>query len=238
MRLPGDQLLDAQPAARSYSHRCPMNKHLTRVACIGFALAQLALAAETNESQPPRRNATEQPRISQGTLRDGEVAPDFALQDIEGTNTVKLADLKGKPVVLIFGSCTCPPFVASLPATEKLYAQYQDRVHFRLIYIREAHPTDGRVIPGNQFVVPSPKTIEERRDIARKFAQRIKVSMPILVDAADDQVSKTYACWPNRMVILDAQGNIADKGVAAPGGTASSARRAPQVLDRLLQGQD
>jgi hypothetical protein len=61
--------------------------------------------------------------------------------------------------------------------------------------------------------------------------------MPILVDGHDDNVEKTYACWPNRMYILDAEGKIADKGVAGPGGTADSAHRAPQVLERLLSGK-
>ena len=214
-----------------------MNKHLTLLAFTLAALARFTLAAENNGRTPERQPAGGRPNISQGTLQDGGAAPDFALQDIEGKKTVKLSDLKGKPVVLIFGSCTCPPFVASTQATDKLYSTYKDRVHFFLIYIREAHPTDGWVMPGNQFVVKSPKTTEERRGIAREFAKRLNVSIPILVDTHDDKVEKTYACWPNRMYVLDAQGKIADKGMAGPGGTATSAQRAPQVLDRLMQGQ-
>lgn len=196
-----------------------------------LALASLCTAAENTVRQPPP------PNISQGTLKDGDAAPEFALQDIEGKKTVKLSELRGKPVVLIFGSCTCPPFVASTRQTSALYERYKDRVHFFLIYIREAHPTDGWAMSGNQFVVKSPKTIEERRGIARDFAKRINVPMPILVDTHDDKIERTYVCWPNRMFILDAQGKIADKGMAGPGGTAASAQRAPQVLDRLLGGK-
>jgi cytochrome oxidase Cu insertion factor (SCO1/SenC/PrrC family) len=36
----------------------------------------------------------------------GSAAPDFTVKDIEGKNTVTLSALKGKPVLLIFGSCT------------------------------------------------------------------------------------------------------------------------------------
>ena len=39
-------------------------------------------------------------------LKAGDAAPDFAVQNVEGKKTVKLSELKGKPVVLIFGSCT------------------------------------------------------------------------------------------------------------------------------------
>jgi cytochrome oxidase Cu insertion factor (SCO1/SenC/PrrC family) len=46
------------------------------------------------------------PRPQQGTLKVGDPAPAFTLHDVDGKKTVKLADLKGKPAVLIFGSCT------------------------------------------------------------------------------------------------------------------------------------
>ena len=201
------------------------------------ALPPLALAADNNEYPSESQPARVRPKGRQGTLEAGAVAPDFMLQDLEGKKTVKLSDLQGKPVVLIFGSCTCPPFVASTRVTDRLYAAYKDRVHFLLVYIREAHPTDGRVKAGNQFVVKSPKTTEERRAIAQDFAKRLNVSIPILVDTLEDRVEQTYACWPNRMYILDAHGKIADKGMAGPDGTITSARRAPDVLDRLLQGE-
>lgn len=45
-------------------------------------------------------------RPQEGTLKVGDTAPDFTVQDVEGKKTVKLSALKGKPVVLIFGSCT------------------------------------------------------------------------------------------------------------------------------------
>ena len=39
-------------------------------------------------------------------LKVGSVAPDFTVKDVEGAKSVQLAALRGKPVVLIFGSCT------------------------------------------------------------------------------------------------------------------------------------
>jgi len=41
-----------------------------------------------------------------GNLKVGDAATDFTIKDVEGKKTVKLSELKGKPVVLIFGSCT------------------------------------------------------------------------------------------------------------------------------------
>jgi hypothetical protein len=39
--------------------------------------------------------------------RVGELAPDFELQDIQGANSLRLSDFRGKsPVALVFGSFT------------------------------------------------------------------------------------------------------------------------------------
>jgi peroxiredoxin len=46
------------------------------------------------------------PRPRQGNLNVGDAAPDFTVKDVQGKRAVKLSDLQGKPVVLIFGSCT------------------------------------------------------------------------------------------------------------------------------------
>lgn len=64
------------------------------LAVLGLLLA--AWTADAQERQRPR----------EGTLKAGDAAPTFALRDLQDKNTVRLADLRGKPVVLIFGSCT------------------------------------------------------------------------------------------------------------------------------------
>ncbi len=174
------------------------------------------------------------PSKDQGTLKAGAEAPDFTLSDVDGKNPITLSKLRGKPTVLVFGSCTCPPFVASTKAIEKLFKEYSDRVNFVTVYQREAHPTDGRQIPGNQFQVASPKTMAERCEIAKAFDEKIEVSMPLVVDTIDDATGKLYSPWPNRMYIIDAVGVIIDAGEAGAQGTTKSAKAAPAVLDRLL----
>ena len=125
--------------------------------CVAIALMVGVSPALLGQTPRP----AQRPRINQGTLQDGDAAPDFTLQDTEGKNELRLSDLREKPVVLVFGSCTCPPFVASLRSVEDLQAKYNDRVHFCLVYVREAHPTDGRVIANNQFQVKSPTSLRQ-----------------------------------------------------------------------------
>lgn len=68
----------------------------------GIAFGALLLACATAAAQQPKV----EPKREQGKLKVGDAAPAFELADADGNNKVKLADLKGKPVVLVFGSCT------------------------------------------------------------------------------------------------------------------------------------
>ncbi len=46
------------------------------------------------------------PKAREGSLKVGDPAPDFSIQDTEGKNTLALSARRGRPVVLCFGSCT------------------------------------------------------------------------------------------------------------------------------------
>lgn len=63
-----------------------------------LGLVGLLLAAMAAPGQRPQKR--------DGDLKEGAAAPGFTLHNVDGKNPVKLSDLKGKPVVLIFGSCT------------------------------------------------------------------------------------------------------------------------------------
>jgi hypothetical protein len=116
-----------------------------------------------------------------------------------------------------------------------MYDKYKDQAHIYVVYIREAHPTDGRQVPANvkeKLLIPDPKTLKERQEVAEQFAEQFKVTIPILVDTIDDKVEKAYAGWPDRLYVVH-QGKIAYKGGPGPGGF--KVRELPEVLDRLLE---
>lgn len=125
--------------------------------------------------------------------------------------------------------------MASVEAIEKLYAANRDRAHIYVVYIREAHPTDGRAIPTNRYKITDPKPLEERQKVAREFARDLKLSMPVLVDTLDDQVNKAYAGWPDRIYVVDGEGKIALKGDVGPRGFSPAVRATPGVLESVLK---
>ncbi len=73
-------------------------------------------------------------------LNVGDVAIEFWLKDLNGTQ-VSLAELVArKPVMLEFGSYTCSQFREQVAATERLMAKYRDQVQFVLVYVIEPQP--------------------------------------------------------------------------------------------------
>ena len=121
----------------------------------------------------------------------------------------------------------------SVGQIEKLYASYKTKAHFHVVYIREAHPTDGWVVPNNKFKIADPKTVEERQKAARDFAKELKLTLPMLVDTIDDQTNNLYGGWPDRVYVIDADGKVALKGGMGPGGFIPSVKAAFGVLERL-----
>jgi len=190
------------------------------------------ITAAPASAEPEEERATPRPR--RGQLAQGDLAPDFTLASADGATSYTLSSLRGKPVVLVFGSCTCPPFVRSTRATGALFERYGRRAHFLMVYVREAHPTDGWAVEGNRFKVAQPTTLEQRRTVAQDFVKEIGIRMPLAVDTIEGSAEQLYDPFPNRLVVIDAEGRIAHIGARGPQSTLNSAREVPAVLDGLL----
>jgi thiol-disulfide isomerase/thioredoxin len=159
-----------------------------------------------------------------GSLQPGpkvdESAPDFTLKTNDGKAEVTLSKLVGpKPVVLVFGSFTCGPFRSHSGNIEKLYERYKDRATFVMVYVREAHPTDGWRMESNDRVgatTAQPKTYEERADVAQKCGKLFNLGFPMLVDTIDDTVGARYSGMPGRLYLIGRDGKVAFKSGRGP----------------------
>jgi hypothetical protein len=90
-----------------------------------------------------------------------------------------------------------------------------------MVYVREAHPTDGWVTGGNAEVgvaYDQPKTFEERVGIAQTCQRKLGFDMPFLVDAIDDPVGGRYSGMPSRLYVIDRTGKVAYKSGRGPFG--------------------
>ena len=151
----------------------------------------------------------------------GSLAPDFTLRSRGGATTRTLSDLRGTPVVLIFGSYTCPPFRASAGWIRAAYDRHAADARFLFVYVREAHAIDGRAPmpePG-QPVVEEPATFEDRRAVADVCALDLRFGVfETLVDGLDDAVARAYVAPPARLYVLGRDGKIVYRSGPGPFG--------------------
>jgi hypothetical protein len=67
----------------------------------------------------------------------------------------------------------------------KLYQQYKERAEFYIIYIQEAHTSDGWHLPENireKVIFAAPRNIEERSAVAGTCMLRLHIPIPGLID--------------------------------------------------------
>ena len=101
----------------------------------------------------------------------GQKAPDFELQTVDG-KSMKLSDLKGKPVMLNFFATWCPPCRAEMPVLQEVYKEYE----------------------AQGFVILA-VNLNESELVLKSFREKLGLTFPIVIDK-DDRVSRLYDIVP------------------------------------------
>ena len=90
-----------------------------------------------------------------------------------------------------------------------------------VVYIQEAHPTDGWEMPSNfkeGVLVAAAKTFTDRDSAAKTCVVKLGIHLPALVDDMDDSTERAYTGWPDRLYVIDREGRVAYKSKAGPFG--------------------
>jgi len=109
------------------------------------------------------------PLSSSPSPREGFLAPDFTLDNLQGEK-VTLSGLRGKIVVINLWATWCPPCRAEMPALENAYKQYKD---------------SGVVVLGLNV------TNQDSEREVPLFVEEFGLTFPILLDR-DGSVSALY----------------------------------------------
>ncbi len=113
-----------------------------------------------------------------------------------------------------------------------MYHQYKDRAAFYVVYIEEAHASDGWQLPVNEkqkVIYANPTTSAEREAVAGACIRGLKIEIPALIDNIDNATEKAYSAWPDRLYVIDKQGRIAFKSAPGPYGFR------PKQMEEALQ---
>jgi copper chaperone CopZ len=191
------------------------------------------LLPEAGRSTPPDYDA----RVLEERAHLGEPAPAFKVLDGDGSRHRTLADYlaAGKPVVLVFGSCSCPRFLAACGPLEQLYQAYKERVTFLLVYIAEAHPGQILAFPaengGEELrIVPLVATESQTLDNLRRLVRLANLTIPAAIESPANSVNRDYAAYPNRLYAIGVDGKVAFKGAPGPTGL-----KVPDLADWLRE---
>lgn len=114
------------------------------------------------------------------------------------------------------------------------FARDKERADFRVVYINEAHPTDGRQVRANEragVLIANHKALKERKDAAKQLHDVLGLQLPIFVDMMDDAASMAYAAWPDRLYVIGIDGTVVYAGAKGPQGF--NAQAAMDALGRL-----
>ena len=181
-----------------------------------------------NMRPPPKeimeRLVREREPIEQAAPEPGDQAPDFEAEWLSPNGertgkTVRLADLEGQPVALLFGNYTCPVYRGQIARFNEIYEELRDSFQFLNIYTREAHPVDSWRLEINDrqgFEYDQPKTADQRANIVTACQTRNKIEIPLALDSMDDEIEKLYSGVPERLYIIDDQGIVAHRSGRGP----------------------
>ena len=104
---------------------------------------------------------------------------------------------------------------------DQIAQRYGDRARFVCVYIKEAHPTDGSQSPPNVdegVLYAQPTNADERAAVAAACMLRYNFSFPMVLDELTDGVERDYKAWPERLYVIDRDGNVAWKCGLGPYG--------------------
>ena len=140
---------------------------------------------------------------------------DFTLPDIAG-NTVTLAGLKGKVVVIDFWATWCGPCLASFPDLQKVYDKYRSNPNVAIYAIDSWERVAGK----------------EREDLVKKFLKENGYTIPVLY--GDATITKYDVDGIPTKFVISKAGTIAFKSVGFEGDQVMIAELTAEI-DALLQ---
>ena len=138
-------------------------------------------------------------RFGKAAAGPGDSFPSFEFVTTNGDRLVNHDVFGNKPVLLIFGSMTCPMTASAAPSVQELYDEFGDRVEFIMLYVREAHP-------GENFT--QSETMQEKLEYARELKKFYDIHWTVAADTIDGDLHRALDPKPNSAYLVNSDGTI------------------------------
>jgi hypothetical protein len=153
----------------------------------------------------------------------GDRVPEFDLP-ILGGGRFRSRDIATiGPVLLIFGSITCPMTDSAAPGLNELHLRFGSRIRFVLVNVREAHPGKS---------IPQPDTLEAKTTHAERMRDLHDFGFEVAVDDVDGGLHRALGPKPNSAYIIGIDGSILFRAHWA-----SDTNALAEALDAVASGE-
>ncbi|MGD8535260.1 MAG: redoxin domain-containing protein [Candidatus Aminicenantes bacterium] len=141
-------------------------------------------------------------------------APDFALEDLEG-QSISLADLKGKIVIIDFWATWCRPCIESFPGMKQAVEKYRDNETVRFLFIN------------------SWERVEDWKKNATDFLIKNNYPFHVLLDTENKVITSFGVEGIPTKFVIDKKGKIRFKSVGFSGSTEQLVEELSQMIEML-----
>jgi thiol-disulfide isomerase/thioredoxin len=138
-------------------------------------------------------------RFRKDAAAPGDAFPKFELITTDGSH-LDNGDVFGDvPVIIIFGSMTCPMTASAAPSVQELHEEFGDRIKFIMLYVREAHP-------GEHFTQAD--TLEQKLAHAQALKDFYAIQWTVAADNVDGDLHRALDPKPNSAFLINKDGTI------------------------------
>ena len=101
----------------------------------------------------------------------------------------------------------------------RIYQRFREEVEFYVVYVQEAHPTDGWQTDSNiqeGVLYRQHRSYSERESAAQSCSIDLHIGLPVIIEEMDNTIDETYGAAPERLYLVDVDGKVAYHGGAGP----------------------
>jgi len=163
-------------------------------------------------------------RFRKGAAGAGDPLPAFKIVTTDGDGLVNQDLLGNKPLLLIFGSMTCPMTASAMPFLLQLHSEFGERVDFIMLNVREAHP-------GEHFRQPG--TMQEKLKHTQALKQFYEIPWMVAADNIEGSLHRALDPKPNSAFLANVDGIIVFRSLWA-----SDKKAMRQALANVVAGKN